>query len=392
MTDSDGRARAIAAELLAQAQMPDGQVAERARFAADPQYWSGLAPEMSVGNAPRAASRSVPVATLDAVRRHFATDGYFQTPPLLDQSDLARLNGAIDAVTGAGWPPVFAWVYDAFWVLARLPDVSDLLASQLGAGFSQIPHVWTHVVPATVGATGWPPHFDGPSRGRASIWIALTDATLANGCMHLVPRRRLSDAFTTEPLDTGRVPLVDALRALHGVRALPAPPGAVLGWTFDVLHWGGACLSAEGTRRAISLEFIAAGVIGAFRGIGCGQEDHDRYEPARVLAVARIRRRRRVHVRPEEPAGLVDEILRRFAEIERHTKMLCKTGAPCLEPIADETIDSRRHFHRQRLARVRPDGGLTGADVDRRGFVRSVEHEFEKATAFGRRQTPRVNV
>ena len=259
MTDSDGRARAIAAELLAQAQMPDGQVAERARFAADPQYWSGLAPEMSVGNAPRAASRSVPVATLDAVRRHFATDGYFQTPPLLDQSDLARLNGAIDAVTGAGWPPVFAWVYDAFWVLARLPDVSDLLASQLGAGFSQIPHVWTHVVPATVGATGWPPHFDGPSRGRASIWIALTDATLANGCMHLVPRRRLSDAFTTEPLDTGRVPLVDALRALHGVRALPAPPGAVLGWTFDVLHWGGACLSAEGTRRAISLEFIAAG-------------------------------------------------------------------------------------------------------------------------------------
>lgn len=258
MTDSAARARAIASELLAQTRMPDVQVRERSRLAADPQYWLRLAPQMSMEGAPRVYSRSVPAATLDSLRRHFASEGYFQTPAVLDALDLSRLNGAIDAVVGAGWPPVFAWVYDEFWALARLPDVSDLLTSQIGAGYAQIPHIWTHVVPATVGSTGWMPHFDGPASGRASIWIALTDATLSNGCMHVVSRRRLSGAFATEPLETGRVALADALQALHGVRALPAPRGAVLGWMFDVLHWGGACVSPEGARRAISMEFIAA--------------------------------------------------------------------------------------------------------------------------------------
>src|SRR5207244_3331141 len=148
---------------------------------------------------------------------------------------LSRLNAAIDAVVAAGWPPVFAWVYDEFWSLARLPDASPLIASQLGAGYSQIPHIWVHVVPAMVGSSGWTPHFDGPIVGRASIWIALTDATLSNGCMHVVARRHLAPAFESEPLDTGRVAIADAFRALQGVRALPASAGSVLGWTFDVL-------------------------------------------------------------------------------------------------------------------------------------------------------------
>jgi hypothetical protein len=262
VTDSDARPRAIAAELLAQAEMSDAKVAQRLRLAGDPSYWAGLAPGLSVGGAPRPRDRTIAITdeALDAARRHFELEGYFQTPPVLDAAELSRLNGAIDAVTGAGWPPVFGWIYDEFWALARLPDVAALLASQIGVGYSQIPHIWTHVVPATVGSSGWMPHFDGPARGRASIWIALTDATLANGCMHVVSRRQLSAAFATEPLETGRVPLADALRALHAVRALPAPPGAVLGWTFDVLHWGGACVSVERARRAVSLEFIAAGV------------------------------------------------------------------------------------------------------------------------------------
>jgi len=153
---------------------------------------------------------------------------------------------------------VFAWVYDDFWALTRIPDVADLLASQIGEGYSQIPHIWTHVVPAMVGSAGWVPHFDGPAEGRASVWIALTDATLTNGCMHVVPRPHLADSFRADSLETAQVALIDALRALHRVRALPVPRGTALGWTFDVLHWGGACLDVQSARRAVSLEFIAA--------------------------------------------------------------------------------------------------------------------------------------
>jgi hypothetical protein len=257
--DVPDRVRAIVSDLMVQAQMPEADVRRRAELARDPGYWLRLAADLEIEQSPRVA---VPVLTpdaLDAARRHFAADGYFQTPVVIAPRELARLNGAIDAVVAAGWPPVFAWVYDEFWALARLPDVSDLIASRIGAGYSQIPHIWTHVVPAIVGSSGWAPHFDGPTTGRASIWIALSDATLLNGCMHVVSSRELAPTFESESLDTGQVSLADALRALHGVRALPAPGGSVLGWTFDVLHWGGPCLSAERARRAVSIEFIAAG-------------------------------------------------------------------------------------------------------------------------------------
>jgi len=30
-----------------------------------------------------------------------------------------------------------------------------------------------------------------------------------------------------------------------------------LGWSFDVLHWGGTCTRVETPRRALSMEFIA---------------------------------------------------------------------------------------------------------------------------------------
>src|SRR5262249_29159086 len=45
---------------------------------------------------------------------------------------------------------------------------------------------------------------------------------------------------------------------LHAVRPLPAAAGDVLGWAFDVVHWGGRARPAAAARRSISMEFIAA--------------------------------------------------------------------------------------------------------------------------------------
>jgi hypothetical protein len=257
--DAPDRVQAIVADLMAQAQMPERVVRARAELARDPGYWRGIESGLSIGNPPPVSPGMMSTAALDDARAHFAAEGYFQTPPLIAPSDLARLNHAIDAVVAAGWPPVFAWIYDEFWALTRLPDIAALVSSQLGAGYSQIPHIWTHVVPAIVGSAGWAPHFDGPTLGRVSTWVALTDASLSNGCMHVVARRELAPAFESESPDTGQVRLADALRALQGVRALPTPAGSALGWTFDVLHWGGPCLTAARARRALSMEFIVAG-------------------------------------------------------------------------------------------------------------------------------------
>jgi hypothetical protein len=71
------------------------------------------------------------------------------------------------------------------------------------------------------------------------------------------PRRRLPAAFARDWKAFPEVGIADAVEALHAVRALPVPAGSILGWGFDVLHWGGTCTSAETPRRALSLEFIA---------------------------------------------------------------------------------------------------------------------------------------
>ena len=256
--EPSARARSIASELLSTAHMPEAEAQERTSRALDREHWLRLAPGLTIGAAPRPSGSTLAPAVADATERHFRSEGYCQMPPILEAPQLARLNGAIDSVVADGWPPVFAWVYDELWALAHHGDVRRLVMSQLGDSYSQIPHIWTHVVPAVAGSAGWTPHFDGPTGGRLSVWIALTDATLTNGCMHVVPRRLLPTALSTEPLDTGRVAMVDAYRALQGVRALPVTQGSLLAWSFDVLHWGGRARRGGAARRSLSFEYIAA--------------------------------------------------------------------------------------------------------------------------------------
>lgn len=257
--DARRRFRDVASELLSHSTMPTAEVARRTRLAGDVSYWRALVAGLSVGGVVGSMRAALDEAALHEARRQLAAQGYCCTPPVLDDAVLARINDALLTIVAAGWPPVFLWVYDELWSLAHVPDVQHLVASRLGPGYSQIPHIWTHVVPPVDGSSGWMPHFDGPADGRMSIWIALTDATVNNGCMHVVPRSVLPASFAAGRLDTGTVPLADALRALQGVRALPAARGSVLGWGFDVLHWGGVCVNPGEARRAVSMEFVAAG-------------------------------------------------------------------------------------------------------------------------------------
>jgi phytanoyl-CoA dioxygenase PhyH len=257
VTDGAARARSIAAELLAESRLPESEARERAGLARDPAYWRRLAPTLSIESEPGLREPVLAAGALTAISSSIAEHGFFEAPRIITAEDLALLNRAVDAVTTDRWPAVFAWVFDELWTMARLPDVAAILTAQLGPDYRQIPHIWTHVVAPAVGSSGWAPHFDGDGGGRLSIWIALSDATASNGCMHLVPRRRLPASFARDWKTFPEVAITDAIQALHAVRALPAPAGSMLGWTFDVLHWGGTCTRVETPRRALSIEFIA---------------------------------------------------------------------------------------------------------------------------------------
>jgi hypothetical protein len=252
----DPRVRDAVAGLLESAQWPEREANRRAALAADGDYWRRLAPDLPIesGDPPPDLAESPGVrGAIEQLRE----DGYFQLPTVVPADTLARLNWAIDAVKADGWPAVFAWVYDPLWTCARAPAIVRVVESRLGVGCAQLPHVFVHIVPSAAGASGFSPHFDGFVQGRLSVWLALTDATLENGCMHLVPTHALPVPFRASTLSTvDTVSVEDAFRALQATRALPARAGSALGWGFDVLHWGGPCVTPGVARRALSMEFL----------------------------------------------------------------------------------------------------------------------------------------
>jgi hypothetical protein len=72
-----------------------------------------------------------------------------------------------------------------------------------------------------------------------------------------VPSSKLPDSFRIKDV-TPDIPMPDVLRAMHATRAMPVPAGAALGWEFHVFHWGGRAVNPKTSRRALSMEFLAA--------------------------------------------------------------------------------------------------------------------------------------
>jgi hypothetical protein len=249
--------RAAALALASNFELTASERAERLARAVDADYWRALTPAIQITAGGSFESEPISSSVQEDIERHFTRERYFATPPLVGPSVLSRMNATIDAVRRAGWPAVFAMVSDDFWHCGRIDTIVRLLRARLGPGFRQIPHYWVHIVRAVDGAAGWPPHFDGLMNGRVSVWMALADSTIDNGCIYLVPPNLLPESFRT--LTFGSVPMVDASRAMHATQPMPVPAGSALGWDFDVFHWGGRAVAPRGERRAISMEFIAAG-------------------------------------------------------------------------------------------------------------------------------------
>jgi ectoine hydroxylase-related dioxygenase (phytanoyl-CoA dioxygenase family) len=152
-------------------------------------------------------------------------------------------------LVASGVPPLFAYVYDAFWtpgarllpLLAPTLEVPELLDD-----------VWAWLLPATAGARGWAPHrgnsvLERRDDGRPlmlNVWIALTDTDADHACMHLVPKTKDPD-------------YPHALRQSTGVaQGVPVPlrAGSALLWDANVLHWGGT-MSPDARRPRASFSY-----------------------------------------------------------------------------------------------------------------------------------------
>lgn len=166
------------------------------------------------------------------------------------------MRDAVVAITNAGLPGVFAYVYDPFWETA-------LLAKRAVAAFAQVeckrvrvlPDVWAFFVPPGPENRGWAPHrgVSSPNHDAdghvklVNVWFALSAATRASSCMYVVPLDR--DPHVPGSLE--RLPDESA-----GIACELAPGGALL-WDANVAHWGGAS-SARAVSPRISASYTCS--------------------------------------------------------------------------------------------------------------------------------------
>lgn len=221
-------------------------------------HWQSLAPDLHVADAAFWHSNTTPLvldaAALDDLNDLIVHEGYVQTGPMDWQLPLLDMASLIHALRQARIPPVFAYVYDEFWLL--FAKLQPALARILGDGYAAMPNFWAWHIDPAAGDSGWQPHRDlgrkalyADGRPKAiNIWLPLTDATPLNGCMYVVPADR-DPVYNTADEMQMRYQLGD-------IRALPAAAGSVLAWTQAVLHWGARTAPRHALPRiSLAMEF-----------------------------------------------------------------------------------------------------------------------------------------
>lgn len=205
----------------------------------DPSYWHEWLRGLGIGatHVYPADPAGAPPADAPGLRADVLRHGYhIGAGGLPHVPALAR---GVAALTRAGLHPNWVLLTDEAWLLTRA------LRPLLRAAFPDLRLLSDHYLfvvdpgdPAHL--RGWPPHRDrddmgfvGPERAPQSltVWIALTDATTANGCVYLLPASDDALYFTASDSDA----LADPQSAL----AVPVPAGTPIFWSGRVLHWGG---------------------------------------------------------------------------------------------------------------------------------------------------------
>lgn len=217
-------------------------------------FWAELNPDLKLETEQVGALFQVDEAQRNELWNDLLTDGYFEFPPTLPADQVSRMAAAMLRLDAEEIPMVFAYVYDDFWNLGG--HISGLLETLLGPGFRMLPDFWAWCVQPTRLDKGWHPHRDKGYETllpnglplSLSIWVPLTDATIRNGCMYILPACRDIHFLRREE--------GNHVADVQEVRALPARAGSILGWNQAVLHWGSRSTDrAEGPRVSFSIEF-----------------------------------------------------------------------------------------------------------------------------------------
>jgi hypothetical protein len=226
--------------------------------AGDIEFWRSICPQLSISDYPLGSHMkpyAVSPCDLQIAGQQVREEGYFQVGPIVPRQETKLVADAVRTVVGHGFPAPFVLVYDQVWQI--LWCLENLLSPILGALYYVTCDVWIYYIRSanedraeSKEDSGWSPHRDGKTvintlRGDGrpqllNVWIPFTDTTVKHSCMYVLPTHL--DPNYPDNLQECSVPR----KSLQDIRALPAEPGAVLGWNEYALHWG-----SRGSRLAV---------------------------------------------------------------------------------------------------------------------------------------------
>lgn len=210
----------------------------------DINYWRSLTPDAVISDFPFQGWEKSPQANqekLDEYISQLREEAYFQTEPIIPTATLQEMLQCVENVKKAGFPPMFALVYDVFYKV--FVNFNSVLTSILGPGYQMIPNFWFYYIETSDHGKGFEPHRDAEyantidANGMPTVltlWITLTEAKPLNSCMYLVPSNR--DPQYTNAIHDLKVGATEF--ALEDIRALPTPAGVLSCWDQYVFHWG----------------------------------------------------------------------------------------------------------------------------------------------------------
>jgi Phytanoyl-CoA dioxygenase (PhyH) len=209
----------------------------------DIQYWRKLCPNATVSNfaLDRLKTASVDNAQLLDYQSFLSDEGYFQTAPMLPVAMQQQMLECIETVKLAGFPAMFALVYDVFYEAFNYFD--PILKHLLGDDYTMIPNFWVYYIEASNNGKGFEPHRDLEylntldANGNPTVltlWITVNDSTPLNSCMYVLPKHRDPEYhLAVNDLKQGATQF-----KLEDVRAVPIAGGCLSAWDQYLYHWG----------------------------------------------------------------------------------------------------------------------------------------------------------
>ena len=154
--------------------------------AEDINYWRELNPNSTISDRPFegfSQFSGIQKAEIDEYRLQLREEGYFQTPSVIPAATIHQMRDCIENVRKAGFPTMFALVYDIFYQVFGY--FNSTLTEILGNGYKLVPNFWVYYIETSDSGKGFEPHRDAEyentidSNGMATvltIWVTITEA------------------------------------------------------------------------------------------------------------------------------------------------------------------------------------------------------------------------